>query len=100
MDTQGKTGNNRSLGQELFDVNDDDLDFKTDLTEEKINHITSLFETDLFFIKIGLKPLFKSYYEKYMRLMVSRKRQGRTEFVDVNKNKREELPLNMQGKLV
>ena len=77
------TGDNKS--SELFRIEDNkDLDFKTDLDEEEIKLITSMFMTDQFLIKKGIGAVFESYYNKYLRLRVSKDRQGRGEFVSMN----------------
>lgn len=75
---------------ELFDGEESQIDIKTELSEQKIVLINTLHENDIFLESKGLKPLFKSYYEKHMRLLISKDRKSRGEFVEVEKGKREE----------
>lgn len=76
---------------DLFSADDDDIDLKTDLSEKRIVLINTLHETDIFLKKRGLQPIFQSYYEKQLRLLISKDRQSRKEFVDVEKDKKEEI---------
>lgn len=76
---------------ELFDADNEDIDIKTDLTESRIVLVNTLHETDLFLVQRGLKPVFQSYYEKHLRLLISLDRKSRGEFVEVNKNKEEKI---------
>lgn len=76
---------------ELFDADDEDIDIKTDLTEQRIVLVNTLHENDIFLQSKGLKPVFKTYYEKHLRLLISKERKSRGEFVEVNKNKKEEF---------
>jgi len=82
---------------DLFNADDDDLDLKTDLTEKKIVLINTLYENDLFLIERGLKPVFKTYYEKQLRLLISKDRMSRKEFVEVEKDKKEEIEEKFKG---
>ncbi len=83
-------GHSQLKKNELFDGNEEEIDIKTDLNEKKITLINTLHENDKFLQDRGLKPVFKSYYEKHMRLLISRDRKSRSEFVDVEKGRREE----------
>lgn len=83
-----ETGNENKRFTEVFEVNESDVDIKTELDEEKITQITTLYETDLFLLEtLGIKPIFYSYYQKYMRLLISKDRKSRSEYVEVNKSK-------------
>lgn len=82
---------------ELFEADDENIDIKTDLSEERISFINTLYENDLFLINRGLKPVFKTYYEKHLRLLISKERKSRGEFVEVNKAKKDELPEQLGG---
>jgi len=82
---------------ELFEADDENIDIKTDLTEQRIVLVNTLHENDLFLMDRGLKPVFKSYYEKHLRLLISKDRKSREEFVDVNKAKKDELPEQLGG---
>lgn len=81
----------RNTHSELFDVSEKDIDTKTDLDINRIVLINTLHENDLFLMEKGLKPVFRSYYEKHLRLLISKDRKSRTEYVDVNKNKQEDI---------
>lgn len=85
------TGSQILKKSEVFEADEDNIDIKTDLTEEQINIVNTLHENDLFLKSRGLKPVFKTYYEKHLRLLVSKNRKSREEFVEVNKNKKEEI---------
>jgi len=85
------SGNQKPTFSELFEVDDIDLDTKTDLSREDIKRISALYVTDEFLVSKGLKRVFKVYYEKYMRLLISLERKSRAEFVDVNKSKKDEF---------
>jgi len=76
---------------ELFDADDENIDIKTDLTEARIALVNTLHENDLFLVSRGLKPVFKSYYEKHLRLLISKDRKSRGEFVDVEKGKSDDV---------
>lgn len=82
---------------ELFEAKDENVDIKTDLSEERIVLVNTLHENDLFLESRGLKPVFKSYYEKHLRLLISKDRKSRAEFVEVNKAKKDELPEQFNG---
>jgi len=86
------TGSQVLKKSEVFEADDENVDIKTDLTEQQIVLVNTLHENDLFLMERGLKPVFKSYYDKYLRLLVSKNRESRKEFVEVNKSKKEELP--------
>lgn len=81
-------GNEQTLiSKELFNIGKDgkDLDFKTDLSLDEIKDITSLYHNDEYLKAVGLRPIFKNYIEKYMRLVISKDRKSRGEFVSLNK---------------
>ena len=73
-------------GKQLFSGDEDNIDFKTDIDEEEIRNITSLYMNDKYLNDVGLNPVFKRYYSKFMRLVVSKNRQSRSEYVSINKN--------------
>lgn len=72
--------------KQLFSASEEDIDFKTDLSEQEVRDITVLFYNDKILFESGLEPVFRPYYDKFLRLVVSKDRQGRSEFVQVNKN--------------
>ena len=70
----------------LFNVSDDnvDLDLKTEVSEEELRNITTLEVTNDYLEKQGIKRVFSSYIEKFLRLKISLERKSREEFVRVN----------------
>jgi hypothetical protein len=86
------TGSHELKKSEVFEATEDNTDIKTDLTEKQIVLVNTLHENDLFLVSRGLKPVFKSYYDKYLRLLISKNRESRKEFVEVNKAKKDEIP--------
>lgn len=86
-----KDQKNNAQGDEVFKANEGDVDIKTELSDDSIVQITTLYETDKYLYEtLGIKPIFLSYYEKYMRLMISRNRKSREEYVEINKAKKED----------
>lgn len=76
---------------EIFEAKESDVELKTELDLNKITQVTTLFENDLFLeTRLGIPPIFESYYQKFMRLMISKDRKSRAEFVEVNKNKQDD----------
>ena len=70
---------------ELFRISEpEDIDLKTDLSENEIKIITTLHMTDEFLIARKIPRVFDKYVSKYLRLRVSKDRQGRGEFVTMN----------------
>lgn len=70
---------------ELFKLSEtEEIDLKTDLSDNEIKIITTLVMNDIFLKECGIKPIFEKYYNKYLRLRVSKDRLGRTEFVKMN----------------
>jgi hypothetical protein len=89
------TGNKSS---ELFRINEEEeIDLKTDLEENEIKLITAMFMTDNFLSEKGVGRVFEKYYNKYLRLRVSKDRQGRTEFVNMNRTENTDDVLNRLG---
>lgn len=74
---------------ELFKADDDYVDQMTDLTPQEIRHIATLFENDRFLYAKGIEPVYGHYTNKLMRLLISKERKSRAEYVDVNKAERE-----------
>lgn len=93
--------NGNLISRELFEVgeNDSQLDFKTDLTSDEIKNITSLFYNDVYLESIGLPKIFSIYYQKYMRLLISKDRKSRGEFVSVNKTDNSDETIDKIGSL-
>lgn len=88
-----------SKGNELFRVSPDNVDIKTELTEEEIRQVNTLHFNDIFLESKGLSPVFYKYFEKFMRLKISLERKGRTEFVKVNSEDRTDQFLETAGGL-
>ena len=92
------TGN--LVTKELFSINDNkELDLKTDLNDNDIKNISSMYYNDLFLKRMGFKPIFCNYYLKFMRLRISKDRQSRKEFVNVNKSDNSDETLGKLGDL-
>jgi hypothetical protein len=85
--------------RELFNADNENIDLKTDLSNDEINLIAGLKFNDLFLKSRGLKPLFMNYYINYMRLKVSKDRQSRKEFVNINKQDSKEDVISMASNL-
>lgn len=71
----------------LFNVSKDniDLDLKTEVSEQELRDIVTLKQNDDFLSKHGIKPVFDTYIEKFLRLKISLQRKSREEFVRVNR---------------
>lgn len=74
--------------RELFTAKKDDIDLKTDLGIEEIQNINVLMVNDAFLESRGLKPVFKIFYDEFLRLKVSLNRQSRGEFVKINSDQK------------
>ena len=83
---------------ELFRINEkEDIDLKTDLSENEIKIVTTLFMTDDFLKEKKIPAVFEKYYNKYLRLRVSKDRLGRGEFVSMNRTDNTDDLLNKLG---
>lgn len=80
-------GSKDSRFSELFKGNDEFIDQMTELDVNDIKLMLTLHENDRHLLsKYGLRsPVFASYMQKFMRLMVSKDRKSRGEYVDVHK---------------
>ena len=76
---------NTSKFSELFKGNDDFIDQMSELTDDNIRQILTLSMNDKYLSEHGIKPIFDYYTHKFMRLMVSKDRKSRSEYVDVHK---------------
>lgn len=85
--------------RELFEAKEDNIDLKTDLSNEEISLINVLFYNDMILKSRGLKPVFSNYINKFMRLKVSKDRLSRSEFVNINKVNTQEDVLNIASNL-
>jgi hypothetical protein len=78
--------------KELFSADEKaDLDLKTEINDDEIRAIATLHFNDVFLQDIGVKPIFVEFYNKFMRLKISRDRKSRSEYVEINKKSREEM---------
>jgi hypothetical protein len=71
--------------RELFRGEEEGIDLKTHLTDEEIALINTLIYNDELLKKRKLKPIFKNFLYRFMRLKVSKDRLSRQEFVNINK---------------
>ena len=84
--------------RELFKA-EKDVDLKTDLGAQEINYINTLMFNDVLLMSKGLKPVFKGFITKYMRLRFSLERKSRGEFVNINKSDKSEEAINLASNL-
>lgn len=73
------------LSKELFKADGDNVDIKTELTDKEIVFINILLFNNMILKEKGLKPIYNKFLNQYMRLKISRLRQSRREFVEINK---------------
>jgi len=75
---------NIRLSRELLSgaKDENDLDFKTDLSPAEITYITQLHYNDLVLQRLGFKPLYNDFLNKYKRLVISKNRLSRKEVID------------------
>lgn len=78
------------LSRDLFQASDKDVEIKTELNHDEIKIISTLKFNDEYLAGKGLKPFFMKYYNNYMRLMISKDRKSRQEFVEMNKSEKQE----------
>lgn len=97
-----KDGNEQALiSKELFSIGKkgEQLDFKTDLSIDEIKDITSLTYNDTYLESIGLPKIFNGFITKYMRLVISKDRKSRGEFVQLNKRETQADNIQSMGNL-
>lgn len=87
------------MGNELFRISDDNSDIKSEVSEEELRLINVLKMNDNFLESKNLKPVFKHYYKNFLRLKVSLKRQGRGEYVDINRADNSDRTISRFGDL-
>lgn len=76
--------NENLKGNDLFRIDDKNVDLKTELTENETRFINTLKLNDDFLERQGLIPIYKNYYKNLLRLLVSKERKGRREYVEVH----------------
>lgn len=79
-----KNDNNSSAiaSKELF--KDENIELRTDITDEEIVIINKLMYNNSILEKHKLNPVFELFINNYMRLKVSKDRKSRGEFVKIN----------------
>lgn len=82
IQTEGSKSN--IISRELF-KGEEDIDLKTELSNEEIVHINTLLFNNDILVKRGLKPIYKDWLNQFMRLKISKDRQSRSEFVNLNR---------------
>ena len=82
---------------ELFKGNDDFIDQMTELSDKDIVDIGTLNLNDRYLMRRGFRPAFADYTHKYMRLMVSKERKSRGEYVEVHNADRLVENVNTSG---
>ncbi len=91
-------GSKISKFSELFKGNDDFIDQMSEVNANEIRMLVTLHETDRFLLDNGLRsPVYASYANKFLRLMVSKDRKSRAEYVDVHKAEEQRLKLTGEG---
>ena len=61
------------------------VDMKTELSEDEVKLCTALLYNDDYLASKGIRPVYGSYVQRFMRLQVSKNRQSRKEYVDVHR---------------
>lgn len=85
------------VNKELF--KGDEIELRTELTDEEIVIINKLIFNNIVLKKHGLKPCFQPFITNFMRLKVSKNRQSRQEFVQINKENNTDEIINGMGNL-
>ncbi len=67
----------------------------TELNSDQIVNLSVLDLNDEYFVQKGIRPLFGKYSKKFMRLMVSKERKSRGEYVDVHKSNEDQRQGNV-----
>jgi len=80
-----KGEDSRLLTKQLFEADEKDVDIKTDLTDKQIVLINKLKFNNELLKKKGLNPVFDMFIYNYLRLLISKDRKSRGEFVNVNR---------------
>lgn len=83
--------NKISRHAELFKADDDGIDQKTELSHDEIRICLALLETEKFLNTLGIKGVYSQAVTTFMRLQVSKDRQSRKEYVEVQKNEAVEV---------
>lgn len=71
---------------ELFNPENENIDLQTDLTDSELRYIAVLKTNDDYLENLGVGSIYNKYVNHFMRLKVSKDRQSRKEYVEVNKN--------------
>lgn len=83
--------------KELFNAEGDAVRTRTELDEREIRLLLRLIKIDMSLKDMGLEPIYSDVTNTFMELQISKNRQSRAEYVQVNKSSREdELQQQMQ----
>lgn len=80
--------NGESTFQDLFEATRENVDLRTDLLVQEIVILNKLFINHEFLKKKLDFHLLGDFIEHYLRLMISKDRKSRGEFVDINRKDR------------
>lgn len=84
--------------KEIFRADEDNIDIKTELSDMEIQILNRLMINDKILLQHGLIPVFSLFSTQFMRLKISRNRQSRQEFVDINRqNNTDQMLSGLQG---
>lgn len=78
------------IAKELFKVDKNNTDIKTDLNSKEIYNINAMKMIDSILIDFGVGSVFNIFYDDYMRLKISKDRQSRSEFVKATSSDKSE----------
>lgn len=94
-----KSDNNSQAiaSKELF--KNDNVETKTELSDEEILIINKLKFNDSILERAGLKPVFNLFTQNYMILKISKERKSRQEFVNINKADKTDEIMSGMGNL-
>lgn len=86
-----KQGSGEAIkSRELFTADKQNIDLKTDLTDDEIALINTMMFNNKILNESGLDPVYNKFLIKFMRLKVSKNRESRKEFVGINQREKEE----------
>ncbi len=86
-----KDNNKVNHFDEMFNPNKDNIDVQTEVTDKEIKLISTLKTNDEYLKKKIGHSVFDKYIKHFLRLKISKDRQSRAEYVDVNKQKEQDV---------
>lgn len=95
--TQLNTDAKMNASSEIFNSKDDQLDFRTEVSEQEIAKIVSMRRNDTELAEYGIKPVYKDIIRNFERLRISKERKSRSEFVNINKSDNTDQVLSRIG---